>query len=301
MIKKDIGWEEYQQIQRMNPSKLVHGVKSMKALKRVIDVGYKEPTDAMRTGSGTHCLLLEPDQFESRYCVVPEFHKSQDNVTAQGKPTDSKATTYYKNAVKDFAKQNSGREFVSREQYDTMLHAIEALRSHKEASRLIDACGSNVELTVLGEICGVQFKGRIDGLTPEAIVDLKTTASVEPSQFGRSFANLHYGLKLAIYRDLIRQSIADRDVVVIAQETSGDFDTVVYDVPSCVLDNGLIKAKRIIEDYKHARKTGDWCGVDRGQTRMPLLVPQWAMEDSGDELVEWSDVPDYDSQTEPVF
>ena len=300
MISKT-GWEEYKRIGRMNPSTLVNGVKSMKSLKRAIDGGFKEPTDPMRMGSGTHCLLLEPEQFEERYCVIPDFHKSPENVTAQGKPTDSKATTYYKNAVKEFAKSNSGREFVSRDQYDTMLHAIEALRSHGEASRLIESCGDNRELTVFGEISGVQMKGRIDALSPQCIVDLKTTASVEPSQFGRMFANLHYGIKLAIYREVIRQSIANRPVVVIAQELSGDYDTVVYDVPDCVLDNGLIKTKRILEDYKHAMKMSEWVGVDRGQARVPLLVPQWAMEDSGDELVEWSEVPEFSSQTEAVF
>lgn len=300
MIQKNIGWDEYQTIQRMNVSKLVYGAKSMKSLKRVLDGGYKDPTESMRLGSGTHCLLLEPDQFEERYCVIPDFHKSPENVTAQGKPTDSKSTSYYKNAVKDFAKENTGREFVSREQYDTMLCAIESLRGHSEASRLIESCGSNCELTVLGEISGVQFKGRIDALSPEAIIDLKTTASVEPNQFGRMFANLRYGIKLAVYRELVRQSIASRDVCVIAQEMSGDFDTVVYDVPDCVLDAGLAAAMLILKDYKYAIENNQWHGVDRGERRLQLVVPNWSMPSEAEENAMWNNFSS-ESETEAAF
>lgn len=293
-------WEQYKSIKRMNASTLVRGVKSAKALKRAIDEGFSDPTDSMITGSGTHCLLLEPDQFEDSYCVLPDFHLLPENTDKKGNRSESKATTFYKNRVKDFAAKNAGKTFVSRQQYDTILYSIESIRNHPEASRLIDSCDKR-EFTVIGEICGVEFKGRVDAMSASSIVDLKTTASCDPVFFGRTFANLHYGIKLAIYKDLVRQSYGDKDVVVIAQETSGDFDTVVYDVPDCVLDNGLIKARRIIEDYKHCLKTGDWYGVDRGQSRVPLLVPQWAMEDSGDELVEWSDVSTGNPCEEPVF
>lgn len=300
MISRNVSWADYQQITRMNPSKLVRGCKSMKSLKRAIDDGFSEPTDAMRMGSGLHCLLLESDQFEDRYCVIPDFHKLPDNVTAQGKPTDSKATNFYKNKVKEYASENAGREFVSRDQYDTMLCAIESLRGHAEASRLIESCGSNLEITVLGEISGVEFKGRIDALSPQAIIDLKTTATVDTIQFGRTFANLKYGMKLAIYRELIRQSSTTRDVRVIAQEMSGDFDTVVFDVPDCVLDAGLAAAKLIIEDYRHSLKTGEWHGVDRGEKTVQLVVPNWSMPSDAEEAAMWHGAS-VESETEAAF
>lgn len=296
VVDNSMDWESYKSLKLMNASTIVAATKSMKRLKRYMDEGFGEPTRPMVCGSGTHCVLLEPGVFESRYCVVPEFHLSPENVTAKGDRTDSKSTTFYKNAVKAFANENSGKEFLSRAEYDKIQRAIAAIRSHPEASRLIEACGKNVEVTVTGELFGVPFKGRLDALAPECIVDLKTTADVEPRTFGRMFANLHYGMKLAVYRELVRQSIADRPVVVIAQEMDGDFDTVVYDVPDCVLDAGLSRLKMIVDDYKHAVKTGIWPGVDRGESRVPLVVPNWAMEDAGEELF-----PGFESVTEPVF
>jgi hypothetical protein len=214
------------------------------------------------------------------------------NVTQQGKSTDSKVTTYYKQRVKEFAAENSGREFISRAKYDEALYCIESIRSKPRAAKLLDDCGANKELTLTGEIDGVPIRGRIDALATTCVVDLKTTASADPRTFGRTFANLHYGFKLAIYRELVRQSTGhDRDVVVIAQENCGDFDTVVYEVPEAVLDNGLIQVQRVIRDYKHAVETGQWNGIDRGEDTVPLLVPNWAMEDAGEELVQWSSEP----------
>jgi hypothetical protein len=280
-------WDEYRQIDRKNGSTLVAGLKSMRALKRAIDSGGKEQTDAMRLGSGTHCLLLEPEEFEQRYCVVPEFHKSPENVTAKGQPTDSKLTNFYKQAVKEFASQNSGKEFLSREQYDNALYAVESMRSKPLITSMLES--ADTELTIIGEIDGVAVKGRIDALCRDCIIDVKTTASADLRTFGRTFANLHYGFKLALYREMLRQFTKQNlPVVVIAQETSGDFDTVVYDVPSCVLDSGLAQVKRVLADYKHSLENGVWHGIDRGEETVPLLVPQWAMEDAGEELVTWS-------------
>jgi exodeoxyribonuclease VIII len=292
-------WSSYCEMQQLNGSTLVLGMKSMRAMKRAIDGGCKEQTDAMRLGSGIHCLLLEPDEFESRYCVVPAFHKSPDNVTAKGQPTDSKLTNFYKQSVKEFAKQNAGKEFVSREQYDNALYAIESLRSKPSVVSMLE--GADTELTLTGDIDGVPIKGRIDALCCDYLLDLKTTASVDLRTFGRTFANLHYGFKLAIYRHLVRCNGSDKLVRVVAQETSGDFDSVVYDVPNVVLDNGFVQVKRVLAGYKHALKTGEWHGVDRGEESVPLLVPQWAMEDAGEELVSWSSPAAEDAEVEAAF
>lgn len=288
MISISHNWDDYCQIPALNPSTLVYGIKSMRSLKRAIDGQRKEPTDAMRLGTGIHCLLLEPDEFEERFCVVPDFHLDDDNVTAKGEKTESKSSTYYKERVKQFASANAGKSFLSRAQYDACLYCIESLRSRPHVVELLRSCGRNLEVTVTGEICGVPFRGRIDALAPGYVIDLKTTDNVEPRSFGRTFANLYYGMKLAIYRELVRQNSCERQVKIIAVEKAGDFDCCVYDVPGPVLDNELAKVFMLVQRYKRALDSGIWPGVDDGEDSVQIYIPQWAQEDAGGELIQWA-------------
>jgi len=296
MLSPNISWTDYCNIKRMNGSTIVAGMKSMLRLKRCIDGGYPEESNVMRIGTGVHALLLEPQAFIDRFVIMPDFHLHQENMRAaknksesdDDRRTESKATNYYKQRRDEFISSNQGKSILPQETFNSCLKCIAALRSRPAIRKHID--GANTEVTVLGEIECVEFKGRIDILKPSAIVDLKTTNDVTPRLFGRIFANFHYGEKLAIYRELVRQNTAgERDVFIIAQEPDGDFDNCVIPIPDAVLDNGLERVKRLVRKYKECLATNVWPGVDGGEDEVPLYVPQWAMEDSGDELVAWSE------------
>jgi len=285
VIDKTISWDDYCNIKRMNPSTLVAGCKSMLRLKRAIDGGFPEETKAMRLGTGIHALLLEPEEFESRFCVVPSFNLDSENVTGKGERSESKATSYYKAKVAEFQSLNQGKCFLDRTQYDQALSCIEALNARKHFRELVHE--SNKEVTVYGEIEGVPFKGRLDLLHPACICDLKTTYDV--AQFGRTFTSLEYAFKLSIYRELVRQNtVGLRDVKVIAQETSGDFDNAMFVVPSDILDNAFNRVLLVVNQYKQALADDVWPGWDRGENEIAIELPYWAKKEL--EQVDWSGV-----------
>ena len=87
----NIPFDEYRELDLMNASVLVKGRKSMKELRHAKEVGFVA-TDKMRFGSGVHCLLLEPEQFDATYAVVPDFHLDRGNLTKDGEQSTSKAT-----------------------------------------------------------------------------------------------------------------------------------------------------------------------------------------------------------------
>lgn len=274
---------DYASIKRMNPSTLVHGIHSMRRLKRVIDDGYQTKSDAMILGSGIHCLLLEPEQFTARFAVVPGFHLDPRNSKSNGEASQSKATSFYKGAVAEFKEKNANKEFIDADQYNTALSAITAIRSHHIAAGIIEDCEKEVVLT--GELFGLPMKGRAD-LVGDVLADVKTTRDAAAFPFGRMFVNLHYGFRMAIYRELVRQTTGrELDVLMIAQETSGDFDTAVYRVPDIVLDNALGQVETIIRRYQSCLESGVWPGVDGGAGVLELVVPQWAMSDE----LDWSE------------
>lgn len=302
-------WSEYCALSRMNASTLVHGRKSMLRLKNAMADGFPEESDAMRLGTGIHALLLEPEEFESRFAVMPAFELDEDNVRAakrkdepiEDRRTDSKATAYYKAKAAEFFRENSDKCILKRAQYDAAVHCIESLRSRPYIAKKVDECEK--EVTLLGELEGVPFKGRVDLLRRKRplVIDLKTTANCEKHAFGRTFMNLNYDMKLAIYRELATQVIGKRpDVAVITQEPAGDCDNAYVPVDHIVLDNAWSKVLVLLGKFKHAMASNVWPGVDGGKDRYELAIPNWAMEDE-DEPVDWATIPENAEEQEVYF
>jgi len=299
VIERGKSWDEYLCLRRMNPSTLVAGCHSMLRLKRAIDGGFPEETNAMRFGTGLHALLLEPEEFEQRFCVVPEFHLDADNLrkpknkseSIEDRRTDSKLTDYYKSKLSEFAAANSGRQFLSRAQYDACLMCIESLRSKPRIAETIDE--SEKEVSIVGELLGIPSKGRIDLLRIDKkrglITDIKTTGNVEKYAFGRVFMRLRYDFKMCVYREMVKQETGQLyDCAIICQEVGGDYDNTFVPIPSIVLDNAMEKVIRVVCDYKKALSENQWHGVDRGADEYELAIPEFAMMD--DEPLDWSEI-----------
>jgi hypothetical protein len=257
----------------------------MLSLRNLIRDGFREETNAMRMGSGAHALLLEPDEFHERFCVMPDFHLSPDNVTGKGVPSQTRTTDWYKREVALFAADNPDKTIIGQTQYDQCLRAIESIWARPKMAELVKA--SAKEVTVYGDICGVECKGRLDLLNIATIADLKTTPNVNKKAFGRIFSNLNYAFKLAFYRELVRQNWGrELSVELITQELSGDFDNALVPVPAIVLDNAWGKVVEVMTAYKRCQETNVWPGVDGGKDYYELDVPNWAMD--GDDEFDWS-------------
>jgi hypothetical protein len=306
MISDQIPWADYVQVKKMNPSTLVAGCKSMLSLYNRINEGFQEETNAMRLGSGSHALLLEPEEFEKRFCVMPDFHLSANNLreaknkseSFEDRRTDSKATKFYKREVAAFAADNPDKTIIGRTQYDQCLRAIESIWDRPRMRELVES--SAKEVTVYGEICGIECKGRLDLLNRKKFADLKNTVSVAKRDFGRVFMRLRYDFKLAFYRELVRQNWGDTlDCEIICQELSGDFDNTLVPVPREVLDNAYAKVVEVMTQYKRCLETNKWPGVDGGSDYYELYVPQWAMEDVED--LDWSSEAVEATDNEVVF
>lgn len=284
-IDASLPWSDYLQIQRMNASTLVAGCKSMLRLKRCIEGGYPEETQPMRIGTGLHALLLEPEQFCNRFCVMPDYHLEPENVTGNGERSESKATKYYKQKRDSFAALNEGRTVIGNELYVQILKCLKAIHAKPRMSEIIHA--SQKEVTVLSEIDGILFKSRLDLLGDDIICDVKSTTNVEKHAFGRIFFNLRYDFKLAIYREAVRQNTGKTpEVKVIAQEIGGDFDNTLVPIPDAVLDNAFGNVRAVLGDYMVCKARDRWPGVDNGKDEYPLEVPPWA---SGDDELDYGD------------
>lgn len=281
-IHEGIGFDVYSDVDRMNASTLVMGFKSMLSLKRAIDGDKPEETAAMRFGQQYHTVILEPDRFAETHVVMPDYKSHPDNVKADGKRSYRK-TTWVDDRETEFLKQNKGKAIIDQKQYDRTMRMIESLQTSKVAMDIIQS--HRREVTVYGEIEGVPCKGRID-LLGETITDLKGCADATPFAFGTMACRLRYPEKLSFYRELVRQTTGKTlPVFIIAVETDGDFDRVVYPMGEAELDAGFSRMCRLLREYKDAKDQDCWTGVDKGAATVPFVTPNWAMpEDDG---LEW--------------
>lgn len=280
---------EYNDIEAMNSSTLKHALRSMLRMRRSMDGDHKLESDAAKLGTAIHCLVLEPQDFESLCVVMPAFELSPENVTAKGEPTQSKNSKFYRSAVATWREENQGKIELNEGELGVVRKCAGRIKSHPRMRKLLANNDVQREVTLLGEIAGVPCKSRLDmvqvGGRYPLIVDIKTCADCAPHKFGSQFANLHYDFQLAFYREMFRLNYSkEPNVAILAAETSGDYDRAYYPVPEPVLDSGMMKVMRAMQDYKRALQTGEWPGVDRGKDKTDLVIPNWAMEDAGDEL-----------------
>jgi hypothetical protein len=282
-----MNWEEYQAIDRMNPSTLVNGCRSMLALRHAIE-RQDEDDDAGKyvLGSCTHALLLEPYEFGSRFAVMPDFKLDPKNVDAKGEPSRH-TTKWVREQQAQWRERNAGKEMVEARQLEKAKAMAAAIRGHRTASMWLEV--SKTEQTLLGEICGVPMKGRVDVINDSAILDVKTTASVSPTAFGNTVARLRYVFREAIYRELDYQTSGRRkDVYFIAVEDAAPWDVVVYQVPEVALDAAFRDVTDVLLRYQKSMESGEWPGVDRGEDYVQLVIPNWAMPE--EEALEWGEV-----------
>lgn len=283
-----VHFDEYSNDPRMNASTLVHGFKSMRSLKRAIDGKKPEPTPALRFGQQYHTLILEPEEFRRTHVVMPDYKNDPENVDAKGNSSRNANTKWVKAAKSKFIEDNLHKAIVEQADFERGLKMIEALSQRPRVMELLK--GTQREVTLYGNINGVDCKGRLDLLAGH-ITDLKGTKNAEPRWFGRDACKLWYPEKLAFYQQLVKQNTGETlPVYVIAQETGGDFDTVVYPIRQPVLEVAFGRVCKLLCEYKNARDQDKWPGVDGGEAEIEFHVPNWYMpSNSEDDDLEWAD------------
>ena len=259
-------WEEYKEFPGLNCSTICKGQKSMLHLKHQWESNSKS-TDAMQYGRLLHCMLFEPDQVDNLYW---EFEGRR-----AGKKYDELR----------IRAEVAGAEVVKADGSYSMEVAIEAAQGFLRNPRVKELIlAGQAEQTVLTTEGDIQCKGRLDWISTSehVLTDLKTTADISPRAFGRTFFNFDYDMKMGMYRRwLDRVTNVHWPVEVIVMESAPPYDVATMVVPDAVLDAGVEKALRIIDQVRHAIDTDEWLGV-AGNENYPLDIPYYVMRDNED-------------------
>lgn len=215
----------------VNSSSLKKMIKSPLAFHESFYGDDIEQTDAMRLGTIAHMAILQGDLFKSKYLVMPEFK----SLTADGKPSESKATKYYKDQVAEWTKSlPKDALVVTKEEQNKLFGMIESLTKHEMAVKLL----SNGKPELCGywrdEETGIRCRMQADFVSFDlgALVDLKTTSDCSWPEFRRTVEKLDYSFQMSMYAEGIKQITGKRPehIIWIAIESKPPYEVRAYEM-----------------------------------------------------------------------
>ena len=226
----------------------------------------QEPTPAMIIGSAVHTHVLELDQWDANYVVMPE---GIDKRTKAGKAEWDAFTT-----------AAGSRTVLSRADADLVMKMGEAVYGHPAAAVLLALPGM-AETTWMwrDDATGLQCKIRPDWLMNNGsmIVDLKTTEDASPAGFRKSIANFRYHVQAAWYLHGLEQATGQcpEQFIFIAVEKKPPFAVGVYAADAEMIREGWRTAERDLEVLATCKDMDRWPGYSEAVE--PISLPPWML------------------------
>jgi hypothetical protein len=173
-----------------------------------------EPSAEMQFGSALHCLVLEPGEFESRYCCqlcpndiegclttmddlrrwlrdkgqTPKG-KLKAELTVQVLQYDPSAPVL--DVLEDLhASEHRGKVMFSKEDWTRLYGAKDSLMSEPRMKRILgDEGRAEYPIFTVDRESGVALKGKLDWLSPTLTLDVKTFSQKRGRSIDRSVAD----------------------------------------------------------------------------------------------------------------
>lgn len=208
--------------------------------------GEKKKTDAFAVGHLIHTLLLEPQEFQSRYVIwdrneILPFPKSTMN-----KKENKAAKAEFLESVGD------NQEVIEKLEFEEAQAIVNAVKNTKSAKGILEMF-TDFEQELNFEYGGFKWKGFKDATCTEITGDLKTTKDASRSGFKRSVRQFGYHRQAAMYN--IGDGYLEKPYIIIAVEKTKPYAVGLHHMTPQLLkkgkeqiDKGLIDFRRCLAD-----------------------------------------------------
>ena len=233
-----------------------------------------DETPAMLMGKATHTAVFEPKRFQLEYAVW----------------SDSRRT----NAYKEFAEecQTQGRSVLTDSEYQGVLAIRDSVRSIPVVAQLLEKGRSETSLFWRNPQTGIECKGRLDWIAAErAILDLKTTMSIDESWFSKQAWKMKYFHQAAMYREGYAVSSGRGTILpfgIIAVERKPPHACRLFWLDDDSLERAHNEYLSWLELVRTCTENGVWPGPIPVETE--LKAPGWAMVN--DDAIDFEGVDD---------
>lgn len=219
----------------------------------------RESTEAQIIGQAVHCLVLEPERYDSMFAEAPEI----DRRTKAGKEWWDR-----------FCQENAGKTVLKRVQAGTARAVSRAIAEHETAKVLL--AGAHPEMSIFWEDRETQCKARIDAWNPPlgVVCDLKTTTNASARFFERQIIQLGYYRQAAWYmRGLRACGLQPKSFVFVAVEKDPPYGVSLFSISRDLLAAGDDENVRLLETFAKAKREDVWPGYPTHV--QAVSVPAW--------------------------
>jgi len=219
----------------------------------------KSPSAAMQLGTCLHAIVLEN---KTVFAVLPESAKGNSNAAKLIKA--------------NFALENADKIVLSADDAEAVKAMAESVKAHPAASKLL-ALMLEAEKEIEWQENNLQMKGKIDGLLPFGVLDLKTTTSAEMKEFEKSIFKFGYHIQAAHYLyGAAANELPAENFYIIAVENEPPYCTAVFVIDHESIEAGEKERQKLIKLYKECSESGIWPGYsDKIQA---VKLPYWALK-----------------------
>lgn len=197
----------------------------------------REPSKEMNFGSLVHCLLLYSQQFNEQFAVAPDV----DRRTKEGKAK-----------WEEFVESSGGKIVVTGEQLDEATEIVNRVFSNVYLKDMIHEC-DKYEHEWTNSINGLPFRGFIDAMHDDYIIEVKTTSDANPTSFMRDFYNRKYHLQAALYH-----TIMSKPIVYIVIETNPPYNFFSARISQDYIDLGWREIGMLTNKFKKCMNDDAW-------------------------------------------
>lgn len=223
-----------------------------------------EKLKALDMGTATHCLILEPDEFDSRFIISPNFNRR----TNKGKEDEAAFLQSLEGTEKIIITEDEKRQL-------TLMR--DSALAHPLARWLIEADGvSEASIYWNDSDTGVLCRCRPDKIITKHnwVVDVKTTADME--RFSRSVYDYRYHVQDPFYSDGYAAHFGETPVFVfLVISTSiecGKYPVSTFILDAQAKDIGRSTYKRNLHTLSDCLASNEWSGLET------ISLPYWAKE-----------------------
>lgn len=237
-IHRDVSFDRYLKEDRVSKSGLWVAYSRSPAHA----ITEKEESNAMKVGSASHCVLLEPDSFRLRFHRGPEDRRG--------------------NRWKDFVAEY-GEGALTAAEFDAALELRDAVRNIPEI-KLLTGNGAYREITACATdpVTGLKTRARADGYVPGhgIIVELKTTNDARPEPFSRIVKQFGYHMGEAHYTKTWKDAGGDnfQAFIFIALEPEAPYAVKIYELDPDTIAEGEAIRQKAMEIWARCVETGEW-------------------------------------------
>jgi hypothetical protein len=221
-------------------------------------------TPAMLLGRATHTAVFEPQRFQLDYAVWSG---------------DRRGGAYQQFADEAAAQ---GRSILKEGEYSTALAIRDSVRGIPEVAALLEKGQPETSLFWVNPQTGLACKGRLDWIAGEgAILDLKTTTSIDPRIFATHAWRMGYFHQAAMYQEGYAVSSGMGTILrcgLIAVEKDPPHACRLFWLDPDSLSNAWSENQGWLNQVKGCMAASVWPGP--GPVESELAAPAWATADN---------------------